>query len=240
VLQLLIEPPAELPAQVERELAAHDIEQASRTSAAAVRATAAYYSFIPILLWAGVRDWTMFAVVYAIVTVMCITAWLQARWKFIQPLIPIALNLVLTALISRLLSPWIFGPAIICVFTMTIAPVMQYWKRRLLIGGTSIVALLVPVALESLGWIDRTWWVEGGQLHIQSPVMDVTATPTLALLIAGYTGLLIVCTMFSSETAKARDMAHRQVEIQAWHLRQLLPVDAPRAQLPSSPWCQLR
>jgi serine/threonine-protein kinase len=96
----------------------------------------------------------------------------------------------------------------------------------------SIGAFLLPVALQALGWMHQVWHVEDGRIVLEPSVLHIGGPATLVLLIAGNIGAIVVASMFARTMAESRDSAQRRVEIQAWHLRKLLPVETPRPAAP--------
>jgi serine/threonine-protein kinase len=239
VLELLIDPPTELPADLERTLAAHEEEIGSRTARTAVLAALSYFLFIPLLLWAGVRQWPIITAFYALAVVLCGHAYYQSRTGRVQPLIPLLCNIAMMTLLSRLLSPWVFVPAIVCMFVMTLTAQNYLWRRPLFIIVIGTIALALPLVLEAVGVFDRTWSIEHGRLVIESTAVAITGAPTVVFLLAGSIGTIVVAAIFSRSMAQTQDVAHRRVEIQAWHLRQLLPVDAPPPATPKADPCEL-
>ena len=92
------------------------------------------------------------------------------------------------------------------------------------------------VILEQLGVLAPTWQiVDGVGLWMTGDVFHLGGAPMIALLVAGNTALIVVNTAFGHSLAKTRRDAQRRLEIQAWHLRQLLPVEAPRTRI--APLC---
>jgi serine/threonine-protein kinase len=226
VLQLLLEPPAQLPAELTRELEAHDSDIARRAARVGIAVPLAYAAFVPVLLWMGVRDWSTFAITYAIVGLMAIVTIVGTRALRPQMYVPLALNAALMICLSRLLSPWIFAPSIICAFTSALASQMGLWRRPALLLGVGIAALLVPLGLEGLGVFGRTWSVDGGRLVLESVAVTISSPSIIVMLIGGSVASIAINTLFSTAVAASRDQARRQVAVHAWHLRQLIPVDA--------------
>ena len=230
VLELLIDPPAELPADLERSLHTHEREIASRTAGTAVGASFAYFLFLPLIAWAGVRHWSIVILFYVLVCLMGFSAYHQYRTRHDQPLVALLCNVGMMVLLSRMLSPWLFVPAITCVFAMTLTSQRYLWERPLIVIACGVLAIGLPLALEAAGVFERTWSIDHGKLVIESNMIDVSSVSTVVLLVAGCIGSMLISTMFSRAMAMSQHEAHRRVEIQAWHLRQLLPVDAPRPQ----------
>ena len=87
--------------------------------------------------------------------------------------------------------------------------------------------MVVPVGLEELGWFAPTWWYEGASIRIQSAVLHGTtrAVETIGL-VGAHIVFLAAAARFARVTSRDRRAAERRLQIQAWHLRQLLPARA--------------
>ncbi len=86
-----------------------------------------------------------------------------------------------------------------------------------------VASWIIPVALEQLGVLAPTWSLDGNTIELTSHVMQIGGTHTTAILVGSNIVTIIVFGLFSSALAISRRNAMRQSEIQAWHLRQLLP-----------------
>jgi len=85
----------------------------------------------------------------------------------------------------------------------------------------------VPVALEIAGLVEPTWRVGNGAVTSTSTMIMIGGHATTALLIAANMITIAVIGLFRERASRvSRRDAQRQVEIQAWHLRQLLPAAA--------------
>jgi hypothetical protein len=86
-----------------------------------------------------------------------------------------------------------------------------------------VAPIVVALVLEATGIVSPTWTVQGHAIVITSAVLDIGGAATIVFLIAGTLASLIVCGLLVRQVAFERHAAQRTVEIQAWHLRQLLP-----------------
>jgi hypothetical protein len=82
---------------------------------------------------------------------------------------------------------------------------------------------LVPVVLEWTGVLAQTWSVVGGAIVSTSSLFRIDGTTTVVLLVLANVVTIYVFGRFANTLARSRRDAQRQVEIQAWHLQQLLP-----------------
>jgi hypothetical protein len=93
-----------------------------------------------------------------------------------------------------------------------------------LVIGAMCSSILIPIAFEAAGWIAPTWKVVDGALFSTSGVMNVGGLATEVTLIAGNMGMIIAMALIARSLARQRRDAVRDVEIQAWNLRQMVPL----------------
>jgi len=99
-------------------------------------------------------------------------------------------------------------------------------RRPVLVLATMLGAFLVPLALEAAGFWERTWWLTGGTVVTRPSAIDLSGTPGAIFLIVGGAAVIVVTSLYVRSIALAQRAAQRQLDIQAWHLEQLLPARA--------------
>jgi len=223
VVQLLIEPPAELPAELEHNLDEHQRTLYSRATRLGWRVNLAYFAFLPLLFWLGVRDWfavgTMYVLVVGMIGLIFYVSLARGAWPFTL----LAVNTAQMIMLSTLLGPFILVPAIICIYAITTSS--RSSLRLPVVVAWCAAAFLIPVALQAIGWVHRVWTIENDRLVLEPTTTHLGGVPTLVLLIGANLFVIVFAALFSRTVAQSRDAAHRRVEIQAWQLRQLLPVE---------------
>ena len=80
----------------------------------------------------------------------------------------------------------------------------------------------------AVGMIEPTWQVAGHSVVLSAHVMAIGGLHTYVLLLFANVASFVVFGLFASALATSRRDAMQQSEIQAWHLRQLLPSTRPR------------
>jgi serine/threonine-protein kinase len=225
VTHLMLTPPRAVPAEVDRHLAAHDTEAASSQGRLAAVAMMGYLAFVPLFLWTGVRE-ALPLIIYAALAVLSgLQVYVLSRLPRISPVgiyTNVCINALLIALICRMVGPFIIAPTLA---TTTLVPYAVHAK----LGRISIVASIlaasvaVPWALEALGVLSSTYRFEGGELVLSSGLVRFSAAPVqLAFAVLLVTLIAVVAVLSRGIAARQRE-ATRQLELQAWHLRQILP-----------------
>ena len=85
-----------------------------------------------------------------------------------------------------------------------------------------VAAVVAPTALELAGAWSRTTAFDGGVLTVRSPIL--TIGPRVEVLLVTYLlAALFIAGRFVRALALASRDAQRRLQLQAWHLRQLVP-----------------
>ena len=225
VTHLMLLPPTEVPAEVEHGLAAHDLETGRTQGRLAALAVLGYLAFIPLLVWTGVRDPLVvvaFAVLAIASSVQVFHLTRQERITRAGIYVNACVNAVLIALVARMVGPFIIAPTLVVTTLMAYASHPQFGRLRVL----SVIlgcAVAIPWALELLGVLAPTYSFRGGEIILSSPSIVFMPVPTqlaFALLLVSLVG--VVAALSRSIATRQRD-ATRRLELQAWHLRQLVP-----------------
>ena len=130
---------------------------------------------------------------------------------------------MLAALLSRAFGPLIVAPAVTCVMAVSLTSYPQLIDRANIVIPLLVASWLAPVGLEAAGLLDATWRVTDGAVVSTSALIRIGGASTSALLVVANVITIVVVGLFANALARSRRTAHRQLEIQAWHLRQLLP-----------------
>lgn len=226
VVKMLVEPPRELPPQLQDELETSHIDFYARAARTASFGALMYFAFLPFVLWQGVRNWGALFAVYGLVLALFAVTTYQSRTRKVWPVFVLLLNAAQMLPLSTLFGPFVFVPAIACLYAMTTS-----WgnpKQPFVLFVVCLASFLVPVGLQQLGWMHRVWTIEDGRIILDTLTTHIGGPATLALLILGNAGTIAIAAWFAHSMARSRDSAHRQLQIQAWQLRKLLPVEPPR------------
>ena len=234
VTKLMLEPPRELPAPLAERLAATDLEAVGAQTKFAARALSAYYLFIPVVLWTGVRAWGLFAAVYGIVTISVIGALYMSRRRSSPIVWAVVANAAVLILLTRVFSPFIIVPGLAGGIAVAMVGFPTLIGRPWIVLGGSIAGFLIPLALEAGGLWPPTWEFDNGRLVIMADAVRLEGMPAALLLVTGNVAMVAVMALLVHSLAVAQRMNQRKVEIQAWHLGQLLPVE-PAGAAPPAP-----
>jgi serine/threonine-protein kinase len=224
VARLMLEPPRDVPREVDARVDEIERSTAREKVKMMVGVELSFLLFIPIVLVMGVRSYSAFAVFITAILLNCASTayWSRlGRAPTVREIYSAAVLFAgLVSLISRLYSPFLLAPAISAVSVMlfTVDPRI-HWKP---ITAIYICAVLLPWVLELAGIISDTTTSLGGNLLLRSDLVS-NQMPQAELGLAAFTIALIgISAWLAGRLAQAHRRAVRSLELQAWHLRQLV------------------
>ena len=229
VTRLIIDPPAVLPDELRRVLDRRADQAQQRQARVAMFSFAAIAIVIALGAWNGVRSVTTVVQIASLTAILAAVAFRLSRGHASrrEMLFVVLGNATLAALMSRMFGSLIGTPAVICVMALSLTSYPQLIDRARTVVAILLASWLLPVALERVGAIPSTWSVDGERIVSTSAMFDLAGMSTSALVIATNVFAILVISLFANALARSRRDAQREVETQAWHLRQLLP--SPRA-----------
>jgi hypothetical protein len=133
-----------------------------------------------------------------------------------------AINAILIGLICRMVGPFIIAPTLAATTLMAYAAHPRF-------GRISVIAVILaagvalPWLLELAGVLDSTYTFVDGTIVLRSPVVAFHALPVQIAFAMLLVAVLVVVAVLSRMMAARQREASRSVELQAWHLRQLVP-----------------
>jgi hypothetical protein len=232
VTHLMLEPPRQLPAELALRLAEVDREAIGRQTGFAARAMAAYFLFIPIVLWTGVRSWGLFAAVYGIVTITIAGALIMSRRRNPTIIWAVIANSAVLILLTRVFSPVLIVPGLASGIAVAMIAFPTLIHRPWIVIAGGLAGFLLPLGFEAAGLWPRTWGFEDGRLVITTDAVHLGGLPAALLIVGGNVALVVVMTLLVRSLAATQRGGQRELEIQAWHLGRLLPVERPPTHAP--------
>jgi serine/threonine-protein kinase len=223
VTSLVVEPPAVLPAALADDLAAVDrkgVALRARTGAI-VYATILGFALLALLL--HIRSWSWLLGFYGWLLLLIAFAWRADRIQRVNLPVIMSANIVLAVLWSRAAGPFMLTPAMICGIALAVSASPRLHARAWALFGWVVAIAMAPIVVEWAGLLEPTWWLQDDTIVTRSQLFDFRGWPEeLALVVANLVFLIVVASyaFYMSRTAHA---AERQIHIQAWHLRQLIP-----------------
>jgi serine/threonine-protein kinase len=221
--RLMIEPPPQVPPEVEAELANLDLD-ALRTSARfGIFAAIAYLAFFPLLYWVGFRDlWYLIAGPAISIFIIWVELVVAPRNAYLSGYLAITGNLAMFALFSWMVSPIVVGPGP-AIIIVTLLAVHRQLIPTWLLAGLTIVATLTPWLLEAVGITGARTSVVGGDLVMHTVARELGGSATIAALVIYLVSIVFLAALLARLQDDERRDRRRKIQLQAWQLKQLVP-----------------
>jgi serine/threonine-protein kinase len=219
---LLVEPPREMPADFEADLARLDAGLMQSQARNAGYAMAAFFLWAPFFAFLHVTSWPTIGAMFAVLAVSSAIVLRSARQEQPDNRLIFVTQSVVLVLMARIFSPFVIVPTIVALFTTgwsSFPPRLDHPVRTL---ALACLGPAVAIALELTGLVSRTWHLGEHSITFTSAAFDMSSHVTEVLLGTSLFGALIVGGLFTRRMAIERRAALRKVELQAWHLRKLV------------------
>jgi serine/threonine-protein kinase len=226
VMSVMLQPPRDVSPEVREQLAASDGEMVSTHARAATPGYILIASFLPVIVWNGVRSWPVVLGMFGLSLLMTWAAWDLTRHprRSVAHMVVYAFgNSLLLALIGRLAGPLLVVPAIVSFVTGSLVTYPTFLVRKWLLIVIMLAGFLVPMLLEASGVLARTWEMNDAGLLTYGEAMQVHGLPAIVVVLLGSVAAILMAGLQSARVGNASRDAHHKLVLQAHHLRQLLP-----------------
>lgn len=223
--RLMLEPPAEAPPEVERDLEAMTVAWMRHEARAASWSYMTWLAFIPCVLWMGTRSMPLLVVTLFGIVGLAGVSWLISRSNVPRPgmLVAVAVaNAALLATLSGMFGPFVLVPGVAAASTILFA-MNRSVRRPALMVTLGCASVAAPLALEQLGFLPASYLFGEQGMTLVPRGVNLPELPVLAMLFFASMGTIIVPSVAVRRVLGAlRDAERRQI-LWAWHLRQLVP-----------------
>jgi serine/threonine protein kinase len=228
LLGLLTAPPSELPAEARAELFAeerHFERVRARTGGVAFLI---WLCVLPFGVWGGIRSWPALAFTFVAFLLAAFVLFAASRRPPADG--SSAPHLVAFAFLAVVSTYPMFGPLVVLpgmstalALGFSIAPRRQV---RWLPVTLALLAMLVPFGLELAGALPPSYRFVDGMMCVASHAVVMRPVPTYLLFLAVNAVLIAMGAYFGLNLGGALAVSHRRSHLQAWQLRQLIPLEA--------------
>jgi len=223
VSALLLEPPKEIPKELELSLEEQERRNNRDRSKKAIFAYLTIFALAPLLLFLEIKNWPVVGAFFG-----CVTLGIAAsihHYKVGKPSVAVtlAVNLALAILFTRVAGPFVLTPLVIAGLLVGLTQISWLSERMWVIVVWTAAAVMIPIVFEWIDLLPNTWAIADGSMVIQSDVLRSQGLfEELALV---FTSLLftLVIGAFALTVNRRRRRSQRALFIHAWHLRQLVP-----------------
>ena len=226
VSTLMLQPPSKPPPELQTALLEADNDVVRRRARTAILAYMSLASFLPIAWWNGVRKWPPVLGVFFIAIAMAGAA-LSLRRKpqrtYFEMMLYALGNALLLVMLSRMAGPFTFVPALACFMTAGMMAYPPLAQHPVMLIVTILVGFIAPIVLELSGVLTKTWELANGMLISHAGALELKGASSVTMVVVASVATIAVAGVHAAVTAKAYRGAQRQLVMQTWHLRQLLP-----------------
>ena len=236
IVALLRDPIDSLPPEAESATRRDDAKQAAFASRAIRLARLTTVLYVPLLLWLGIRDWTVFSLSLACLLSAALVSWVvdsrgkptQARRTFVGVVAMLSLVPVSTIFGSIVALPLLLATAL--------PSFLAHLGRtgRIVTTAAACVAAGGAYALDWAGVLPQSLVVSDGVISILPVMVNLPEIPTRVVLGVLQVAPLITGAFLYSRLRGELEEARKRLHGQLWQLQQLVP-SAPteeRASLP--------
>ena len=223
--RLMLEPPLETPEEVEQLIVDDDHRSMRVVITAGLWVVVAAFVFLPLLWWISSGDKTLFVLLAVMLAADGVLGLIVRRAKRPRPELIILANSALIFVIARMFSPALIAPGI----AASVALAMVLTPQRSKLGAVWVIAALmsaavvVPLALEELGVLSPTMFITPRGLSFETVAFGGTTTPVLIVVTIYMVALIVGTVLTGSLMRRQQQRMHRQLHMQTWQLRQLVP-----------------
>ncbi len=223
ISRLMLEPPAITPPEVDHELRDDAFQRVRANARGALWGLLAFFVFLPGLIASGEGRALAIAVAgaFAVVIVAARRSRSLSPWWIAIALTPIVV------IVARMFSPTLVAPGMAAVIAGALAanPLLGSRQSALALWALMSMAVLGPLAAETLGWLSPTTTPLPGQgLMIHTDLIARSAGTSGTMRGAVFVPVLVGAgVMVSYFVRRADEQIRRRLHLQTWHVRQLFP-----------------
>jgi serine/threonine-protein kinase len=232
VTRMMLEPPDEIPPDLERSIQTREVYYVARSSWFAVGASASLFLFLPVLLWMRVTNVPVLVGLYLLIALLVMLTYVQARSAVAGRRVNVYPSficiMVVAATLSRICGPFLLVPLAVIATAVSILTQPQMLRRPVVGIAICVTAFVAPLVLEALGVLGATWHVDQDQFVFRSTMVHLGGVASEVLVIAAPIVSIVLAGVLSWALAVARRDALEQLELQSWRLMQLVPESVRR------------
>jgi serine/threonine-protein kinase len=224
--RLLLEPPNPIPATALRKLEAEREATVQTTSRLGAFMYSGFLLLVPIAKLLGiVETWplVMFAVQLAgLIVITGLVGTRRLRLGRTVVLSILTMHVLLLATVGMFLGPLLLLPILLfgSLPIMLTSPTIRMPKT---IAGVHALALALPLALEWLDVLPRSYYLDGGALVLDPWALDITPSALIFAVLMTIVVQMIANSWLLDRQRKDQERAQELLHAQKWQLEQLVP-----------------
>jgi serine/threonine-protein kinase len=227
MVRLLMQPPRELPAEVNAELEQLSQDQVRLGGKTGALVYVSFCLYIPVLLLMGVRSpWFWMTYVLALVTsALSFGISRLPRPRTRHAMTVFVLSLACISSMSAYFGPFLLVPAVAASSALVFSTTNDRSLRGFIILLASLT-VLVPFGLEHAGLVPPSMRFTSEGILLLPRVLWLPPVWSQVFLLVSSLAVIATSGLALAPFRNELDDAQRRIRLLAWHLRQLVPEDA--------------
>ncbi|MCW5804814.1 MAG: hypothetical protein KIT31_20760, partial [Deltaproteobacteria bacterium] len=218
VTRLMLEPPADVPEEVERALVEEDTNTMYETRTTIALGGLGYLLFVPLLWAAGFRTpWFHAATVAMCLPLVGVAVFATRARMLAAGWMAMFMGFGLVALYAHMFGAFLVAPALGVVTAMLLASHPLRLVNSYVLYAIAVAAILAPSLVQL-----RVAFT-GSDIVIHTAADELDPSVMRAVLLAFVLQLVATGVILARTLTAQRRRASRQLQLQAWQLRQLVP-----------------
>jgi serine/threonine-protein kinase len=223
VTELIVKPPDKLPPALTASLENEESEMLRDRSRSAMWAYASVFLFWAMIPFLDVINWPLLLAFYGLVGLLVASSFQTMRTGTRSLVTVFALNGAALLVFSRIASVFVLTPIVTMGIMLWFTASPKMLARRWIVFAWLVVVVNGPLVGEWLGLLPSTWHIDMVGLHTRSDFFVLHGLVGDIALIGANFGFILISASFAMVANGQRHAAQRQLHIQHWHLRHLLP-----------------
>ncbi len=225
--RLLAEPPRTVPREVAAEAAVADAERHRFGARVGSYAFLSFPIYLPFYFWMGVRDWRLLIAAFgpflaAGFALLAASAAMDDRTRSARTSIAFWLALLGAACSAGMFGPFVIAPTLAAALTFSFCMLPDRRRRAWTIAGGAL-AIAAPILVEWSGALAPSYVFESGSLTILPRTNEIPRAATFATLLVVSLASGVIPAVFLGRVRDQLTDAERDVLLQKWQLRRLVP-----------------
>jgi len=221
--KLMLEPPKEMPpdliARMDADASIINRERSKKSLLSYGSVVALAGVMIPFM---QVKNWTLQVSFLVLMAMLCILAYQASRTGRMRLVPAFIINLLGITLFSQVLGPFMLTPIVTMSVLLAFTSSPRLLARPLIIWSWCVLAIGLPIALEVTGVLPRTTSFHDGMFETRSGFYVLGNLSELLLIVADV-AFMAIAVRFMIAISRRREDMRKKLQVQAWHLEQMLP-----------------
>ena len=232
LVRMLVEPPRSLPEEVERSLNEVRRTQLRKNFGDAALSCVGGLLILPLFALMGVRDLPLFVTFGVLLATAAVSFFVLRRRPpdLATQVLPFCLCAAGLGMLARAFGPLLVLPTLMAVQALSFGLTPFRRQRPIFVIG-SLLTVAIPTALEAFGVIEPSYAFKDGAMTILPHMLWLPEKPTLLALAVLLPMVVVIPARTLGRTIDTLWTLQERLELQAWHLKNLVPGAARRPEV---------